>query len=335
MKIVCPISKVEETFDLIGNGADELFFGVIPEEWMKRYGRFTANRRSANNLGSLAEVAQVIDIVKGAGKHTSVALNGTTHTAEQVDFITDLSKELSDLGVDALIVGDVQVLSLVGKMNLPVRLHVSSTSSCRNMATVRFFKELGADRVILPRHISLREIDVMAKGVPEMEFEAFVLNDGCPYEEGLCHTLHLPNQMGGPLCFEQFGLETERRDGDPLTEEECSRIDHNDTCYDRWRWSNFSRGFTTTANGHPYGPCGLCAIPALKESGVQHIKIAGRDGNTTRKIRSLEMVREISGRVERGDKVEDLVFCARNLRGEPEFCENRDMCYYPESYADT
>lgn len=334
MQIVSPISKVEETADLIENGADELFFGVIPEEWTRRYGRFTANRRSANNLGSLAEVEKVIEIVKAEGKRTSVALNGTTHTVEQINFVSELAKELAGLGVDALIVGDVQLLSLIGALNLPVRLHVSSTASCRNIATARFFQKLGADRIILPRHVSLWEIDVMATGFPEMEFEAFVLNDGCPYEEGLCHTLHLPNQMGGPLCFEQFGLETGRRDGGPLSPEDCERIDHNDTCYDRWRWSNFSRGFTTTPSGHPYGPCGLCAIPALKESGIEHIKIAGRDGNTTRKIRSLEMVRGITSRLENDDCQEKITTYAKNLRGQPELCGNKDMCYYSESFSD-
>lgn len=330
MKIVSPISKVEEAAEFARIGADELFFGVIPEEWTKRYGNFTANRRSANNLNSLADVQEVICAVQGEGKRTSVALNGTTHTAEQIEFVKELAVKLADMGVDSLIVGDVQVLSLVNELELPVRLHVSSTASCRNIATARYFQKLGADRIILPRHVSLKEVSTMAKGAPEIEFEAFVLNDGCPYEEGLCHTLHLPNQMGGPLCFEQFGLETERLDGNSMSAGEIQQIDQNDTCYDRWRWSKFSRGFTTTESGQPYGPCGLCAIPALKEAGVEYIKIAGRDGNTTRKIKSLEMVLEITSRLNNGENNKSIMSCAKGLRGQPELCQNSEMCYYPE-----
>jgi len=113
MHIVAPISKIEEAATFARDGADELFFGVVPAEWTKRYGRFTANRRSANNLGSLADVAQVVKDVHKEGKRTSVALNGTTHTPEQIEFVTDLAKELADIGVNSLIVGDVQVLAIV------------------------------------------------------------------------------------------------------------------------------------------------------------------------------------------------------------------------------
>lgn len=333
MQIVAPISQVDEASVFAHNGADELFFGVIPSEWTKRYGRFTANRRSANNLDSLADVARVVDDVRRAGKRTSVALNGTTHTAEQVEFVINLAKELADLGVDSLIVGDVQLLSIVNEMQLPVRLHVSSTASCRNIETAKFFQKIGADRVILPRHISLREIGVLTRGLPEMEFEAFVLNDGCPYEEGLCHTLHLPMEMGGPLCFEAFETETLTVDGTPLNVDDADKISDNDKQYDHWRWSKFSRGFTTTKSGYPYGPCGLCAIPKLKEIGIEHIKIAGRDGNATRKSRSLEMVTKVIAQMDSGEASDKVISFAQNLRGEPKLCQNSDMCYYPDMFS--
>jgi len=331
MKIIAPISQVEEAGILARNGADELFFGVIPVEWTKRYGRFTTNRRSANNLGSLADVAKVVESVHNEGKRTSVALNGTTHTAEQVEFVTELAIALVGIGVDALIIGDIQLLSLIQRLQLPVRIHVSSIASCRNVATAKLFQKMGAHRIILPRHISLKEIGILTSGVPELEFEVFVLNDGCPYEEGLCHSLHLPSEMGGPLCFEAFDTHIERLDGEPISTDEKSLIAHNKARHEQWRWSKFSRGFTTTASGQPYGPCGLCAIPSLKKLGVEHLKIAGRDGNPTRKCRSLEMVGEIVAQTEKGMDSEEILHFAKHIRGEPELCQNSDMCYYPES----
>ncbi len=333
MKIVAPISRIEEASVFARNGADELFFGVIPAEWTERYGRFTANRRSANNLGSLADVKRVVEDVQREGKRASVALNGTTHTPEQVDFISNLAIGLADIGIDALIVGDIQLLSVVNQLQLPVRLHVSSTASCRNIHTARFFQKFGADRIILPRHIALKEIGVLVKGVPDMEFEAFVLNDGCPYEEGLCHTLHLPMEMGGPLCFESFETEVKRLDGAAITAAEAERIADNDAHYDHWRWSKFSRGFTTTEAGQPYGPCGLCAIPHLQAIGIEHIKIAGRDGNPLRKKRSLEMVTNILAKLDEGAAPSEITCYARNLRGQPELCRNSAMCYYPDMFA--
>ncbi|MBT4518601.1 MAG: U32 family peptidase [Halieaceae bacterium] len=330
MKIVAPISRVEEAAIFARQGADELFFGVIPQEWTKRFGRFTANRRSANNLDSLADVAEVVEQVHSVGKRTSVALNGTTHTAEQAAFVVELATALVEKGVDALIIGDIQVLAILQPLQLPVRIHISSTASCRNVPTARLMQKWGADRIILPRHTSLEEIRVLASGVPDLEFEAFVLNDGCPYEEGLCHSLHLPTELGGPLCFESFDSSVERLDGQPESADERKLINHNAARYGQWRWSKFSRGFTTTASGQPYGPCGLCAIPLLKEMGIEHIKIAGRDGNPERKQRSLEMVGEIAAQTEDAVDCRDIMHFARHIRGEPELCQNSDMCYYPE-----
>ncbi|MBZ0216910.1 MAG: U32 family peptidase, partial [Fimbriimonadaceae bacterium] len=146
-------------------------------------------------------------------------------------------------------------------------------------------------------------------------------------------TLHLPMEMGGPLCFEAFETETKCLDGSSIKAAEADKIADNDKRYDHWRWSKFSRGFTTTKSGYPYGPCGLCAIPELKEMGIEHIKIAGRDGNAIRKSRSLEMVTRIVGQLDAGVTSGDIVSYARNLRGEPELCQNSDMCYYPDMFS--
>lgn len=37
MKLVAPISKVEEVLPIIEAGADELYCGVLPLEWYKKY----------------------------------------------------------------------------------------------------------------------------------------------------------------------------------------------------------------------------------------------------------------------------------------------------------
>ncbi|MDH3378169.1 MAG: U32 family peptidase [Gammaproteobacteria bacterium] len=330
MKIIAPISKVEEAGVFARVGAEELFFGVVPNEWRERYGRFTTNRRGGNNLNTLAEVREVVSTVHREGKRVSVAVNGATHTAEQVAYMSELATELAALDVDAFIVGDIQLLSVIHNLKLPTRLHVSSIAACRNSATARLYYKLGANRIILPRHMSLREIGRLVRAVPELEFEVFVLNDGCPYEEGLCHTLHLPTELGGPICFESFETELERIDGKPLNLAEQRNIDTNERCYSHWRWSKFSRGFSTTTAGQPYGPCGLCAIPTLKEIGVEYIKIAGRDGNSLRKRRSLDMVREVVDLLATENNNEEIISFAKRMRGEPDLCQDGCMCYYPE-----
>ena len=100
-----------------------------------------------------------------------------------------------------------------------------------------------------------------AAAVPDLEIEAFILNDGCVYEEGSCNTLHLPGALGGPICLDRYAYDHRHRDGRPLSPALAARLEENDAAYRRWLWYRFSCGFTTTAEGMPFGPC--CAARAL------------------------------------------------------------------------
>jgi len=91
-----------------------------------------------------------------------------------------------------------------------------------------------------------------------------------------------------------------------------------------------SCGFTTTAEGMPFGPCGLCAIPALGRGGVHALKIAGREGPPERKLASVRMVRQILDAHERGESPAAVMARARELRPSHEHCATGFMCYYPE-----
>ncbi len=61
MKIVAPLSKVEEVPLLAKAGADEFYCGVVPREWVERFGTSAVNRRIFGNLGRLEEVKLFID----------------------------------------------------------------------------------------------------------------------------------------------------------------------------------------------------------------------------------------------------------------------------------
>ena len=88
-------------------------------------------------------------------------------------------------------------------------------------------------------------------------------------------------------------------------------------------------GFSMSQNGFPYGPCGLCAMPRLASAGVTSVKIAGRDASTARKIKSVEMVAQVRQKFEKSG-VNCAKELARNMREQPEHCQEGYMCYYPE-----
>ncbi|MGD0073736.1 MAG: U32 family peptidase [Candidatus Binataceae bacterium] len=330
MKLAAPISAPDDAAVLAGAGADEFYCGVVPREWESRFGRSTLNRRMGGNLGSFDELARAVRTSHDLGKQISVAVNAQNYSSDRWDDLLALLSRIADSGADAVIVGDFGLLAALSERRLPLRIHLSSIASCHNSETAALTAELGAERVILPRHVTLAEIERIGRQVPGLELEAFVLNDGCVFEEGSCHTLHLPPALGGPICLDRFEYRYRRDDGNPLSAAERERFDANDREYEKWLWYTFSCGFTVTAEGFPHGPCGLCAIARLKQAGIAAVKVAGREGPLERRLRSVEMVRSVMDRAAKEPEEEVVATFARGLRENRELCSSGYMCYYRE-----
>ena len=329
MRLVVPIAAPEEVAPLSRAGADEFYCGLVPPAWAQRFGRSTLNRRMGGNLPSVEDLARTVDSVHALGKTVSVAFNAQSYPADRWDELLKVIERVAALGADALIVGELGVLAALAAQRLPLRLHLSSVASCHNSEMAQLAAELGAVRVILPRHVTLREIRGMCRAIPGTQVEVFLLNDGCVFEEGSCHTLHLPGALGGPICLERFQSQYRRRDGQALAETDCEALRANEEAWDRWLWHVFACGFSVTTEGLPHGPCGLCAISQLGRAGVAAVKIAGRDSRLERRLKSVEMARAVLDRAATGDERQVQEF-ARALRGKPDRCACGFMCYYRE-----
>ncbi len=330
MNIVAPISRVAEIEPLAAAGAEEFYCGVVPQEWIGRFHALNANRRPSGNLGSYEDLARAVDAAHANGCTLSLVLNAQQYSAAQADAATEIAHRFADMGGDALIVSDLGLVAVLGEQLAQTRIHVSSVATCRNAGAARFCRDLGAKRLILPRDVTLVEACSIAAEVPEIEIEAFVLNDGCVFEEGACHTIHLPGQLGGPICLDNYAYEYHHRNGRPLSPRLEARLQENDAAYAKWLWYRFSCGFSTTANGLPFGPCGLCAVPAMRRGGLAAVKIAGREAPTARKIASVGMVRAIVDRVVQGASDRAVMDYAMHMRPSEQHCATGYMCYYPE-----
>ena len=333
MKIVAPISQLKEIDPLISSGADELYCSVVPTRWMELFGTSAVSRRSFSNLSQESDLETAIKETQGLGKHLSLVMNAQHYTAEQLQCLLSLAEHFAKLGGDAVIVGDPVLLELISREGFEFGIHLSSIASCRNAQTAMFYQELGASRIILPRDMTLKEIARLRAELPDIEFEAFVLNDGCVFEEGVCHSIHLPRQLGGAICMDNYRYDYRRIDGSELTEKEVEVFSHNDDCYQQWLWYRFGCGFSVTKEGYPYGPCGICALPALQNSGVESVKIAGRDAPLERKQKSVQLVRRSIDKMEEIDSEREpgqLLEFAQGLRNSQSYCSSGYMCYYPE-----
>jgi collagenase-like PrtC family protease len=191
---------------------------------------------------------------------------------------------------------------------LASRVHVSSLATCRNPGAAAFYRELGVARVILPRQMTLAEIAETA--IPGLEFEAFVLNDGCAFEEGTCATSHAL----GPYCI---GDHVGRAQG---------RLDER---YEFWKWTLDNCG-SQTSRGYTLGPCGLCALPRLLRAGIASVKVVGREASCARKAASVRLASIALEHAQARATQEAIRAAVITERGAPELCADAHLCYYPD-----
>lgn len=330
MKITAPISNVEEIALLANAGAQELYCGVVSENWVAQFNTGAVNRRYFGNLPSISELNSAVSTAHACGVSLYLVLNAQHYGADQLEALVEFGECFHMMGGDAVIVADITLILALRKKIPDLAIHVSSVASCRNSAAVSFYQDFGVRRVILPRDVNLNEAEIIAKGFPDLDIEVFILNDGCVFEEGLCHSIHLPKSRGGPICLDNYQFQYSKASGSAISPKLDERLRLNDEDYQRWIWYRFGCGFSMTDAGDPYGPCGLCAIHRLREAGVASIKIAGREGATKRKIRSVEMVRKVLDKDLDGCDATTVCSTAVGIRETFEHCKSGYMCYYPE-----
>ena len=217
--------------------------------------------RSAPDNFTPEQLERAVAFCHGRGIRVHVTCN-TMPRNDEVARLPQWLEYLQSLGVDAAIVADVGVLSLLKKHAPKVKAHISTQASISNYQAARAWYDLGASRVILARELSLDEIrEIRAKAPKELEIEAFVHGAMCVSYSGRCL---LSNYMTGrdanrgacaQPCRYQYALVEEKRPGEyfPVYEDEKGTYIMN------------SRDM-----------CMIDHLPDLIAAGVDSVKIEGR-----------------------------------------------------------
>lgn len=315
MKILSPLRNAAEVGPLRDAGADEFYCGLAPADWKNTFGAAWSNRRPPDAAGVLNERA-LQDIIAAAGPvPVYVALNAPHYPPGAVEMLVAFGgRLLRDMGVGALIVADMNLLLALIEAGHAAQLHLSSLVTSTNAASSRFFRALGVSRIILPRHLTLDEIGQCV--IAGVEFEAFLINDGCVFEEGLCATTH----DAGTFCL---------ADGDGLKDMPPGTLDR----YAFFKWTQNNCG-CNSSRGFPLGPCGLCAIPRLQAAGVRSLKVVGREASLQRKYASVKLAAMARDIARKGGGAERIREATIELRGAASLCHQARACYYPDLWQE-
>ena len=298
IKLLSPLSRVDEVEDLISAGADEFYCGVLPEEWNGKYTvSASINRRQEDNsiLGTSPHFKCFEDLKKSTERAHSrntpvmLTLNEHYYSQDQYDYLLWYVEEALKAEVDALIVGDVGLMVMLKERNISIPLHISTAGTAFNSETVRFYQELGASRIILPRHLTLEEIESLASDLSDVELEAFILNSRCANVDGFCTFQH--------------GL------ADLFSDEETKKSYFN-ACMLPYNVAVYGDGETVidqeTKEHIPWErqliwsalhiddrPCGACALYEFEQIGLYGVKIVGRQNTKEKKIKDLTFLRTL------------------------------------------
>ena len=174
------------------------------------------------------ELPRAVRFAHDHGVKVHVTVN-TMPRNNEVDCLPAHLERLDDAGVDALILADLGAFTMAGKYAPHCQRHVSTQQSIANYACASAWYDLGAQRVVLARELSLDEIREIRERVPkELEIETFAHGAMCVSYSGRCL---LSNYMTGrdsnrgacaQPCRYQYALMEEKRPGEyfPVFEDE-------------------------------------------------------------------------------------------------------------------
>lgn len=216
-ELLCPAGDMEKLKMAVLYGADAVYLG----------GTSFGMRSFAGNFDR-DELPEAVRYAHSHGVRAHVTVN-TMPRNEETARLPEYLRSLDAAGVDALIVADLGVFTMAGKYAPNCERHISTQQSIANYACAQAWYDLGAQRVVLARELSLPEIREIRARVPEkLELETFCHGAMCVSYSGRCL---LSNYMTGrdsnrgecaQPCRYQYALMEEKRPGEyfPVFEDE-------------------------------------------------------------------------------------------------------------------
>ena len=229
LELLSPAGDMERLKMAVLYGADAVYLAGTAFGMRAFAGNFTPE-----------ELPQAVKFAHDHGVKAHVTVNIMPRNEEAAQLPAYL-EQLDDAGVDALILADLGAFTLAGKYAPHCQRHISTQQSIANYECAQAWFDLGAQRVVLARECSLKEVaEIRRKVSPELEIETFGHGAMCVSYSGRCL---LSNYMTGrdsnrgacaQPCRYQYALMEEKRPGEyfPVFEDEMGTyiLNSRDMC---------------------------------------------------------------------------------------------------------
>lgn len=217
LEVLAPAGDHERLCAALDYGADAVYLG----------GKSFGMRAGPENFG-YDGLKAAAELAHSRGVKIYLTCN-TLPRNNEIPYFRQFIEEAVDCGVDAVIVADLGLLSLVKKYAPDMEIHMSTQTGIVNYVTANELYSMGAKRIVTARELSIEEIaEIRAKTPSDLDIEVFVHGAMCVSFSGRCLlSQYLVNRDANrgecaQPCRWGYHLMEEKREGEfyPIFEDE-------------------------------------------------------------------------------------------------------------------
>lgn len=175
-ELLLPAGSIEKMRYAYSYGADAVYLGLVD---------FSLRTLRKGEIITSENLKSAVDIAHSLNKKIYVTFNIFAYD-DDIEKLYSNIEVVKDAKPDAIIVSDFGILNIIKKELSNIDIHISTQTNTLNSEAVKFYRDLGASRVILARELSFEQIKKIRKNVSDIELEIFVHGAQCMSYSGRC-----------------------------------------------------------------------------------------------------------------------------------------------------
>ena len=269
-----PAGSVEKLKVAVLYGADAVYMGT-PDMSLRTKSQLT-----------LDDVKEGIAFAHEHGVRVYLTLNLFTHNKD-VPKLEAYIDTLRDCRPDGVIIADPGVFQYFKKNAPEFNLHISTQANVCSWITVDFWKDQGAELVVLAREVTYEELTEIRERCPDVKLEAFVHGAMCMTYSGRCLLSNFMAERGANqgncanCCRWQYKVHLRLNDG---TVKELEINEENQGLFEFVLEEGYRPGelmpiIEDTRGSYILNSKDMCMMPVLDDFlkiGVDSLKVEGR-----------------------------------------------------------
>jgi len=176
IELLMPAGNIEKMRYAFSYGADACYLGMVD---------YSLRTMRKGELITRDNLKVAVDEARRINKKVYLTLNIFAYDDDIKKLYEDI-EIIKDANPHAIILSDFGVLNTVKKELSNIDIHISTQTNTLNSESVKFWRDLGAKRVILARELSFKQIEAIRKNVSDIELECFVHGSQCMSYSGRC-----------------------------------------------------------------------------------------------------------------------------------------------------